>query len=87
MAKEGLRKPLKSLKKGLKSAHTKFYLTFFKNSSETTFVPYFIFKLKMKRNSKNIFYYFLGQKPFSPFLKEKIFKKTIIMNLFLAIVL
>ena len=38
-------------KKGLKSAHTKLYLTFLKVSPETKCVPYF-FLAKKKRNLK-----------------------------------
>ena len=40
--------------------------------------PYF--KLKTKRNlTKHLFYYFLGQKPFSPFLKNKKNTKQILI--------
>ena len=58
--------PLNPQKRPKISTH-KFYLTFLKNSSETKFAPYFILKLKMKRNQKKyFFYYFVGQKPFLP---------------------
>ena len=53
-----------------------------KGSAETKFVPYFIYKPKMKRSWKKICqYFFLGQNSFSPFLKNtKNTKQILIFN-------
>ena len=53
MAKQGLRKPLKSPKRP-KISKKEYYLTFLKVSPETKFVPYF-FKAKNEEKLEKIF--------------------------------
>ena len=79
MASQGLRKPLKSLKKA-ENQHTKNVFHIFKSFTGTKKVSLFYLKAKNKEKlEKQMFKYFVGPKPFSLFLKNKKNTKQILI--------